>query len=79
MQKLGKFMALMNLALDSGEKNMRMTQKEKEKMIKGGFSATGKNGKVRKQRPISSIKKDVDYNQKLWAIAERFMPATVAA
>lgn len=50
-----------------------------EKMIKGGFSATGKNGKVRKQRPISSIKKDVDYNQKLWAIAERFMPATVAA
>ena len=58
---------------------MRMTQKEKEKMIKGGFSATGKNGKVRKQRPISSIKKDVDYNQKLWAIAERFMPATVAA
>lgn len=50
-----------------------------EKMIKGGFSATGKNGKARKQRPISSIKKDADYNQKLWAIAERFMPATVAA
>ena len=50
-----------------------------EKMIKGGFSAMGKNGKARKQRPISSIKKDVDYNQKLWAIAERFMPATVAA
>ena len=50
-----------------------------EKMIKGGFSATGKNGKARKQRPISSIKKDVDYNQKLWAIAERYMPATVAA
>ena len=50
-----------------------------EKMIKGGFSATGKNGKVRKQRPISSIKKDVDYNQRLWAIAERYIPATVAA
>ena len=50
-----------------------------EKMIKGGFSATGKNGKVRKQRPISSIKKDVEYNQRLWAIAERYMPATVAA
>ena len=50
-----------------------------EKMIKGGFSATGKNGKVRKQRPISSIKKDVDYNQRLWAIAERYMPATMAA
>lgn len=50
-----------------------------EKMIKGGFSATGKNGKVRKQRPISSIKKDVDYNQRLWAVAERFMPAAIAA
>lgn len=50
-----------------------------EKMIKGGFSATGKNGKVRKQRPISSIKKDVEYNQRLWAIAERYMPATMAA
>lgn len=72
-------MALMNLALDGGEKNMRMIQNEKEKMIKGGFSATGKNGKVRKQRPISSIKKDVEYNQRLWAIAERYMPATMAA
>ena len=50
-----------------------------EKMIKGGFSATGKNGKTRKQRPISSIKKDVDYNQRLWAVAERFMPAAIAA
>ena len=50
-----------------------------EKMIKGGFSATGKNGKVRKQRPISSIKKDVEYNQRLWAIAERYMPTTMAA
>ena len=50
-----------------------------EKMIKGGFSATGKNGKARKQRPISSIKKDIDYNQRLWAVAERFMPAAIAA
>lgn len=50
-----------------------------EKMIKGTFSATGKNGKARKQRPISSIKKDVDYNQRLWAVAERYMPASIAA
>jgi hypothetical protein len=48
-------------------------------MIKGGFSATGKNGKARKQRPISSVKKDADYNQQLWALAEKYMPATVAA
>ena len=44
-----------------------------EKMIKGGFLAPSKNGKNRKQRPITSIKKDLDYNQKLWVIAERFM------
>lgn len=50
-----------------------------EKMIKGGFSATGKNGHARKQRPITSIKKDTEFNQRLWAIAERYMPATVAA
>ena len=50
-----------------------------EKMIKGGFQATGKNDKVRKQRKITSIKKDVEYNQRLWEIATRFMPATVAA
>lgn len=50
-----------------------------EKMIKGGFQATGKNDKVRKQRKITSIKKDVEYNQRLWEIATRFMPATIAA
>ena len=44
-----------------------------EKMIKGGFSATGKNGKVRKQRSIKSIKKDTEYNQQLWSVAERYM------
>lgn len=50
-----------------------------EKMIKGTFFAPGKNGKNRKQRPITSIKKDLDYNQRLWAIAERYMPVTMAA
>lgn len=44
-----------------------------EKMIKGGFSATGKNGKVRKQRSIKSIKKDTEYNQQLWSVAEKYM------
>lgn len=50
-----------------------------EKLIKGGFSAEGKNKKVRKQRGITSIKKDIDYNQRLWAVAMRYMPTTVAA
>ena len=46
-----------------------------EKMIKGTFFAPGKNGKNRKQRPITSIKKDLDYNQRLWEIASQYMAA----
>lgn len=44
-----------------------------EKMIKGTFFAPSKNGKNRKQRPITSIKKDLDYNQRLWNIASQYM------
>lgn len=50
-----------------------------EKLIKGGYSATGKNNKVRKQRGITSIKKDIDYNQRLWSVAMKYVPSTVAA
>lgn len=50
-----------------------------EKMIKGGYSATGKNNKSRRQRGITSIKKDLDYNQRLWNFAMRYMPATANA
>ena len=50
-----------------------------EKMIKGGYSATGKNKKTRRQRGITSIKKDLDYNQRLWSFAMRYMPATAEA
>jgi Flp pilus assembly CpaF family ATPase len=64
---------------DEGNSLWQVFNVLQEKMIKGGFSATGKNGKVRKQRPISSVKKDADYNQQLWALAEKYMPATVAA
>lgn len=46
-----------------------------EKLIKGGFSATGKNNKTRKQRGITSIKKDMDFNQRLWNSASRYLMA----
>ncbi len=72
-------MGLMNLVLGDGKKNMKATQKKKKKMIKGSFLAPGKNGKTRKQRPITSIKKDLDYNERLWAVAEQFIPVPVAA
>lgn len=50
-----------------------------EKLIKGGFQVVGKNNKSRKQRSITSIKKDIDYNQRLWNLAMNYLPATVAA
>lgn len=50
-----------------------------EKMIKGLFSIPGKNNKYRKQRRISSIKKDLEYNVKLWDIAAKYIPVPVAA
>lgn len=50
-----------------------------EKMIKGEYYATGANNKSRKQRKITSIKKDIDFNQKLWAIATNFITANAAA
>ena len=60
-------------AEDEGNSLWNVFNVLQEKMIKGGFSATGKNGKVRKQRPISSIKKDVEYNQRLWKVASQYM------
>lgn len=50
-----------------------------EKMIKGGFCSVGKKNKMRKQRSITSIKKDIDYNQKLWNIAVSYLPMEMAA
>lgn len=43
-----------------------------EKMIKGGFGLTSKNNKMRKQRSITSIKKDMDFNQRLWQMVSKY-------
>jgi len=48
-----------------------------EKLIKGGFSSINKQNKQRKQRSITSIRKDIDYNQKLWNKAMELMPVMV--
>lgn len=50
-----------------------------EKMIKGGFNALNTKNKMRKQRGITSIKKDIEFNQRLWKIAMNYLPATIAA
>lgn len=59
---------------DNGDSLWNVYNTLQEKMIKGGFSVTGANGRARKQRSITSIKKDTEYNQRLWAVAERYMP-----
>lgn len=46
-----------------------------EKMIKGGYMSMNSKNKMRKQRNITSIKKDVEYNQKLWNVALSYMAA----
>lgn len=48
-----------------------------EKMIKGEYSDLGSNNKPRKQRKITSIKKDIDFNQKLWTVATSLIPAEI--
>lgn len=50
-----------------------------EKMIKGEYSDVGSNNKPRKQRKITSIKKDIDFNQKLWIVASKFIPSNAEA
>lgn len=50
-----------------------------EKMINGEYSDVNSNNKVRKQRKITSIKKDIDFNQKLWAVATSFIPSESVA
>ena len=49
-----------------------------EKMIKGGFNALNSKNKMRKQRNITSIKKDIEFNQHLWEVAMNYLPAVAA-
>lgn len=48
-----------------------------EKMIKGGFSYISQRNKqrsrLRKQRGITSIKKDMEFNQRLWNTATQYL------
>ena len=46
-----------------------------EKMIKGGFGFRGATNKLRKQRGITSIKKDMDFNQRLWQTVSQYLMA----
>jgi hypothetical protein len=59
---------------DKGEDLWTIFNVCQEKMIKGGFHYAVTR-KVRKQRPITSIKKDMEFNQRLWQRASKMMVA----
>ena len=63
---------------DKGDTLWNVYNVLQEKLIRGGFIITSLQGKTRKQRPITSIKKDTEYNQQLWAVAAQYMPAMAA-
>lgn len=44
-----------------------------EKMIKGGFGLRSTRNKLRRQRGITSIKKDMEFNQRLWNTASQYL------
>jgi hypothetical protein len=46
-----------------------------EKLIRGGYYALNNKNKPRKQKKITSIRKEIEYNQKLWSKAMELMPA----
>ena len=47
-----------------------------ERTVNGNFDTTVKE-KTRKARPITNAKRGLEYNQKLWSLAEELMPETV--
>lgn len=49
-----------------------------EKMIKGGYMQKNKFEKYRRQRSITSIKKDIEYNQRLWLAASKYLSKATA-
>lgn len=44
-----------------------------EKMIKGGYNAPTRKSRSRRQKAITSIKKDMEYNQRLWQTATQYL------
>lgn len=64
---------------DEGNDLWSVFNRCQEKMIKGGYYKRSPNNKYRKQRRITSIKKDIDYNQRLWSFVSNLVPVEVAA
>ena len=60
---------------DSGSSLWNVFNVIQENMMKGGYTITNPNGKVRKQRPITSVVKSLDINKELFRSAAQFLEA----
>lgn len=57
---------------DNGDDLWSIFNVLQEKMIKGGFNLTNKDGKKRSQRGITSVKRDLEINVKLFEVANSY-------
>ena len=60
---------------DNGSSLWNVFNVIQENMMKGGYTITNPNGKVRKQRPITSIVKSLDINKELFRSAAQYLQA----
>ena len=60
---------------DEGDSLWLVFNRVQERLTKGLFSKTGKNGKAKKARAIKGFVRDLFFNTKIWAIAEAYLQA----
>jgi len=59
---------------DKGNDLWRVFNKVQENLIKGGTQIIARNGRRRAARGITSVDKNLELNQKLWKLAESYLP-----
>lgn len=57
---------------DDGNTLWKVFNRVQEHLIGGGWELSGANGSSRKVRKITNMLKDVELNQKLWALTEQY-------
>lgn len=57
---------------DDGNTLWKVFNRVQEHLIKGGFETQTANGSARKVRKITNMMKDLELNQKLWALTEEY-------
>lgn len=57
---------------DTGDNLWVVMNRVQEHLVRGGFTTVGADKKERKVRKITNMLKDVELNQKLWALTEEF-------